>query len=91
MATIDHREDGSRPGDEVCLTAQQAEAYSLVFERMAQTAHDAGDERREIALGQRALRLLADAGDPSPRFPEYWFADLPRGGAAPTPSRPASG
>ena len=77
MATIEWREGGSRPPDEVCLTAQQAEAYSLVFERLAHTAHDDGDERRAVVLAQRALRLLADAGDPSPSFPEYWFQDLP--------------
>jgi len=91
MAAVDQREGGSHPGDVVCLTAQQAEAYSLVFERMAHTAHDDGDERRAIALAQRALRLLADAGDPSPRFPEYWFADLPGNAAVPTPSRPRPG
>jgi hypothetical protein len=86
MATIDQTRDSSRPPDEVCLTAQQAEAYSLVFERLAHTAHDDGDERRAIVLAQRALRLLADAGDPSPSFPEDWFHDLPGNSAVPKPA-----
>jgi len=84
MAAIDHRPEDARPDGapvDVHLSGQQAEAYSLVFERLAHSAHDKGDEHRAVVLALRALRLLADAGDPSPSFPGEWFAELGTDGA----------
>ena len=91
MAAIDQREDGSHPGDVVCLTAQQAEAYSLVFERMAHTAHDDGDERRTIR--SRNVRFGCSRMPATPRRASGVLVRRPsRGGAAiPTPSRPLPG
>jgi hypothetical protein len=56
------------------LSAQDAEVYSLLFERLAKLAHDHGDAVRADDLAGRALGLLG--ADDADRYPGDWFADV---------------
>jgi hypothetical protein len=55
------------------LSAQDAEVYSLLFERLAKLAHDHGDAVRAGDLAERALGLI---GPDAQRCPDSWFEDV---------------
>jgi hypothetical protein len=56
------------------LNAQDAEVYSLLFERLAKLAHDHGDAVRAGDLAERALGLIG--ADDEQRCPDAWFEDV---------------
>jgi hypothetical protein len=56
------------------LNAQDAEVYSLLFERLAKLAHDHGDAVRAGHLAERALGLIS--ADEEQHCPGDWFDDV---------------
>jgi hypothetical protein len=56
------------------LSSQDAEVYSLLFERLAKLAHDHGDAVRADDFAGRALGLLGP-GDEQ-HCPDAWLADV---------------